>query len=217
MRNDMGLQRDVTHELKWDPITRNAEIAVAVKDGVATLGGTVDSYTRKLAAVRAAERVGGIHAVADELTVVLPDAQRHSDTELAHRVLEALRWDVMVPDERITARVEGGWVTLEGDVEWDYQREAATRAVRNLSGVRGLTTLLTLRPTVSPGDVSAHIRAALHRRAQEDLRGIVVETLGSSVILRGTVRSWAEKRDAERAAWAAPGVTRVEDRLVVMV
>ena len=217
MRNDMGLQRDVTHELKWDPVTRDAEIAVAVKDGVVTLGGTVDSYAKKFAAERAAERVSGIRVVADDLSVVLPGAHQRSDTELAHRVLDVLGWDILVPDHKLRARVEDGWVTLEGEVEWDYQRRAAARAVRNLTGVRGVTTLITLSPRISTYDVSQHIKDALRRRVELDARAIEVEAMGSSVILRGTVRSWAEKREAEQAAWAAPGVTRVEDRLVVQV
>ena len=215
MRNDMGLQRDVTHELKWDPVTRDAEIAVAVRDGVVTLGGTVDSYAKKFTAERLAEHVSGIRVVADELTVVPPDAQGRSDTELAHHVLEALRWDVLVPDERIKARVDDGWVTLEGEVEWDFQRRAAGRAVRNLTGVRGLSRRVTLAPRVSSGDVSGHIEEALRRHAQLEARNIEVEARGGTVVLRGTVRSWAERRDAERAAWAATGVTRVDDQLVV--
>ena len=215
MRNDMGLQRDVTHELKWDPITRDSEIAVAVRDGVVTLGGTVDSYAVKYAAERAAERVSGIHVVADELSVVLPGAAVRSDTELAHEVLHALRWDVFVPDEQVKARVQEGWVTLEGQVDWEYQRRAATRAVRNLTGVRGVTTLITIKPRVSTLDVSQHIKDALRRRAELAAGNVVVETKDGTVTLRGSVRSFAEKLDVERAAWSAPGVTRVDDRLVV--
>ena len=217
MRNDMGLQRDVTHELKWDPITKDAEIAVAVKDGVVTLGGTVATYAQKFAAERAAERVSGIHVVADELQVVLPSAHQRPDTEIAHRVRDALRWDVLVPDDQVKARVEAGWVTLEGEVEWDYQRRAAAAAVRNLTGVRGLSTLITIKPGISTDDVSRRIKDALRRHAEVDADGIEVEARDGSVILRGTVRSWAEKRDAEHAAWAAPGVSRVEDRLLVLV
>lgn len=215
MRTDMELQREVTTELRWDPSVRDEEVAVAVRDGVVTLGGTVDSFAVKLAALKAAERVGGVHAVADELDVRLPGPSQRSDTELAHQVVSALRWDVLVPDDRIKARLEQGWVTLEGEVEWEFERRAARRAVQNITGLRGVTNLVTLKQRASALDVSQRIKDALRRQAELDARMIEVEAADGAVTLHGTVHSWAERRQAEQAAWSAPGVTRVDDRLVV--
>ena len=215
MRTDLELQREVTNELRWDPRVRDDEIAVAARDGVVTLGGTVGSFAVKLAALKAAERVGGVHAVADDLDVKLPGSSQRSDTELAHQVVNALRWDVLVPDDRIKARVEQGWVTLEGEVEWEFERRAARRAVQNLTGVRGVTNLVALRARASTLDVSQRIKDALRRQAELDARKIEVEATDGAVTLRGTVHSWAERHQAEQAAWSAPGVTRVDDRLVV--
>ena len=215
MRTDMELQRDVTNELRWDPSVRDEEIAVAAREGVVTLGGTVDSYAVKVAALRAAERVGGVRAVADDLAVKLPATSRRSDTELAHQVVSVLRWHVLVPEDRVKARVEQGWVTLEGEVEWEFQRRMARRAVENLTGVLGVTNLVALEPRASALDVSRRIKDALRRRAELDARMIEVEATGGAVTLHGTVQSWAERRQAEQAAWSTPGVTRVDDRLVV--
>lgn len=215
MRSDMDVQREVMNELKWDPVTKNAEVAVSVRDGVVVLAGAVDSFAVKYAAPRAAERVGGVRGIADELEVRLASEHRRSDTDLAHQVVNALRWDVLVPDERIKARVENGWVWLEGEVEWAYQRDAAYRAVRNLTGVRGVSNLVAIKTHVSTFDVSARIKDALRRHAELDARQIEVEAKEGTVTLRGTVHSWAERREAEHAAWGAPGVTRVDDRLVV--
>ena len=215
MRTDMELQRDVTNELRWDPSVRDEEIAVAAREGVVTLGGTVDSYAVKVAALRAAERVGGVRAVADDLAVKLPGTSRRSDTELAHQVVSVLRWHVLVPEDRVKARVEQGWVTLEGEVEWEFQRRMARRAVENLTGVLGVTNLVALEPRASALDVSRRIKDALRRRAELDARMIEVEATGGAVTLHGTVQSWAERRQAEQAAWSTPGVTRVDDRLVV--
>ena len=146
MRTDAELQQEVMGELRRDPSVRDAEIAVAARGGVVTLGGTVDSFAARLAAVRAVERVPGVQAVADDLDVKLPGGSRRSDTELAHQVVSALRWDVLVPEDRVRARVEHGWVTLDGEVEWEYQRRMARRAIENLTGVLGVTNLVTLRP-----------------------------------------------------------------------
>ena len=217
MRSDTDLQRDVTSELRWDPSVRDEEVAVAVKDGVVTLGGSVDSYAAKYRAVRAAERVGGVKAVADEITVTLPSATQRSDTDLAHQVAQALEWHIQVPDERIKARVAHGWVTLDGEVEWEYQRQAAQRAARDLVGVRGLTNQITLKPKASPFDVSQRIKDALRRQAELDAGKIEVDVANGAVTLRGNVRSWAERREAEHAAWSAPGVIRVDDRLAVQL
>ena len=214
MRTDMELQRDVTNELKWDPRVRQEEIAVAAKDGVVTLGGTIDSYPAKYAAAHAAERVKGVRGVANEIEVKLPSTHERSDTELAHAAVEALQWDVLVPDA-VKARVTNGWLTLEGQVEWEFQRRAAERATTNLKGIRGISNLIAIRAHASPTDVSDRIKEALRRHAELDAREIQVEAHGGTVTLRGTVHSWSERRDAENAAWAAKGVSRVQDELVV--
>ncbi|MGZ8376081.1 MAG: BON domain-containing protein [Gemmatirosa sp.] len=215
MRTDLELQQDVTNELRWDPSVLDEEIAVGARDGVVTLGGTVDSFAAKWAAVRAAERVTGVRAVADDVEVKLPGGSQRSDTELAHRVVSALQWDVIVPDDRIKARVEHGWVTLEGEVDWEFQRRTARRAIQNLTGVRGVTNLVALRKQASPLDVSQRIKDALRRQAELDATAIHVDAKDGTVTLRGSVHSWAELRKVEQAAWSAPGVTRVEDQLVL--
>jgi len=215
MKTDMQLQRDVIDELRWDPAVGRAEIGVAAKDGVVTLSGEVDTFAQKYAAEHAATRVGGVRAVAEELTVKLPTATERSDTDLAHAAVTALRWDVEVPDDRVTVRVEDGWIALEGTVEWQYQRTAAVRALRYLTGVKGLTNLITVKPRASAPDVRAKIETALKRSAELDAQRIQVEASNGTVRLTGNVRSWAERNDAEQAAWSAPGVSKVEDRLLV--
>ena len=217
MRNDMELQRDVSNALKWEPITKEAEIAVSAKNGVVTLGGTVRSYPIKCAAERAAERVVGVCGVADDIDVQLPNPSRRSDTLLAHQAVNALRWIALVPDEKVQVRIGDGWLTLEGEVEWEYQRRAAARAVQNLTGVRGVTNLIALKPKASASEVLQRIEDALRRHAELESRDIEVDALDGAVTLRGTVHSWAERREAEYAAWGAPGVTRVDDRLAVML
>ena len=215
MKTDIQLQRDVIEELRWDPTVGRVEIGVAAKDGVITLSGEVDTFAQKYAAEHAAKRVGGVRAVAEELTVKLPSTTQRSDTELAHAAVNALRWDVVVPDDRVTVRVEDGWIALEGTVEWQYQRTAAERALRYLTGVKGLTNLITVKPRVTAADVRAKIETALERSAEIDAQQIHVEAFNGTVRLTGRVRSWAERNDAEQAAWSAPGVTKVEDRLLV--
>ena len=154
MKTDSQLQRDVIDELKWDPRVREAEIGVAAKDGVVTLTGFVDSYAQRTCAERAVERVGGVRVIAEELKVRLPGAFQRTDTDVAHAVANAMRWDIEVPDERIKARVENGWVWLDGDVDWQYQRQAAERAVRYLTGVKGVTNAVRLTPRASTYDVT---------------------------------------------------------------
>jgi osmotically-inducible protein OsmY len=215
MKTDMQLQRDVIDELRWDPAVGRAEIGVAAKDGVVTLSGEVETFAQKYAAEHAATRVGGVRAVAEELTVKLPTATERSDTDLAHAAVTALRWDIEVPDDRVTVRVEDGWIALEGTVEWQYQRTAAVRALRYLTGVKGLTNLITVKPRASVQDIRAKIETALKRSAELDALRIHVEASNGTVRLTGHVRSWAERNDAEQAAWSAPGVSKVEDRLLV--
>lgn len=216
MKTDSQVLRDVQDQLRWEPSVRESEIGVAARNGVVTLSGTVPSYADKFAAVRAAERVIGVHAVADEIEVKLPSTHTRTDTELAHAAVNALRWDIQVPDDRIKITVREGRITLEGEVEWQYQRSAAERALQNLTGVRSLSSLLSVKPKpASEYDVSQNIKETLRRSADLEADRITVEAHDGAVTLKGTVRSFAERRDAERAAWGAPGVTKVDDRLAV--
>lgn len=218
MKTDFELQKDVIEELRWDPSIKEKEIGVAVKEGVITLSGCVESYPEKQAAERAVERVFGVKAVANELEVKLPTDRIRPDTEIAHRVLEALAWDIQVPDEKLKVKVEDGWVTLMGDVQWSYQRDASMRAVRNLMGVRGVINKMTVTPpSVSAYDVTTKIKQALQRRAERDAERIIVVTKDNVVTLKGTVPTFAERRAAEGAAWAAPGVKEVHDEIVVTI
>jgi osmotically-inducible protein OsmY len=215
MLRDTELQKHVIDELRWEPSVKDEEIAVAAKDGVVTLSGSVDTYPQRYNAVHAAERVRGVRAVADEITVRPSGMHERSDTEIAHMAAEALRWSVEVPKERVKAKVSDGWITLEGMVDWQYERRAAERAVRYLTGVKGIIDLVTLKPRASSYDVSQRIKDALRRNAEEDAAAIEVTAHDGKVTLKGAVRSWAERRDAEYAAWNAMGVTDVDDRITV--
>lgn len=218
MKTNAQLQKDVIDELRWDAATRDCEIGVAARDSVVTLSGEVSSYSKKLAAEMAAERVSGVRAVAEDLIVKLPTSNERSDTDIAHAAVSALKWDVDVPDDKIQMKVENGWIILEGKVQSHFQRESAERAVRYLTGVRGVTNRIMLQPiTVKADEVSRKIRAALHRSAEFDAKNIHVETYDGRVTLKGHVRSWAERMDAERAVWSAPGVMAVDDQLSVSV
>ncbi|MGH7677777.1 MAG: BON domain-containing protein [Gemmatimonadaceae bacterium] len=215
MRSDSQVQIDVADELRCDPLVGSAEIGVSVRRGIATLSGTLESYARKCAAIRAAERVIGVTAVADGLLVLPPDHLNRTDAELARAVLNALLWDVEVPDEKVAARVNEGWVWLDGEVELACEKAAAERAIRYLTGLRGVTNRLYTKSRTFAPEIRRRIEDALTRNAEADAKRISVETADGTVTLRGTVRSWAERSDAERAAWAAPGVTRVNDQLTV--
>ena len=214
-KTDAQVQRDVIDELRWDPSVATAEIGVAAKNGVVTISGQVENFAKKYAAARAVERVAGVVAVADEITVSLPHAHKRNDTELAHAIADALRWDVQVPDDKVKARVDQGWVWLEGEVEWQFQSRAAERAIRNLTGVRGVTNILQVKQRPSAPDVKQRIENALKRNAELEARKIQVDTSEGRVTLRGKVHSWSERADAERAAWSAAGVTEVSDELLV--
>jgi osmotically-inducible protein OsmY len=214
-RTDAEIQRDITDELKYDPSFEDDDIAVAVRDGVVTLAGYVKSYLDKWKAERVASRIKGVKAIANDLEVRLPSSSERSDPDIARAAVDALRWNVSVPHDRIKVKVEKGWVTLEGDVDWYFQREAAARAVRSLTGVRGVTNLITVKAQPTPEDVKQKIKEALQRGAQFDADRITVDVDGHRAILRGTVRSYAERRDAERAALNAPGITEVENKLIV--
>ena len=214
-KTDKELHRDVVEELSWQPSISDSEIGVSVKDGVATLSGFVQNYAQKRAAERAVRAVGGIRAVAEELEVKVQGAFARSDTEIAHQAANALSWDVEVPMDTVKVRVENGWLTLEGQVAWQYQRTSAGRAVRNLAGVKGVSNAVTLRAHASASDVSQRIEAALCRSADHGAHAVQVEARDGTVTLRGEVHSWAQRRDVEWAAWAAAGVNHVDDRTTV--
>jgi osmotically-inducible protein OsmY len=216
IRTDEAIQTDVLEELKWDAHVRPNEIGVAVKDGIVTLNGWVDSFLKKMAAQEAAHRVPGVKAVANDIEVRLPGFAERTDTDLAAAVLGALRWDAAIPAGKVDVTVSQGWVRLEGEVDHGFQKRDALRAICRLSGVKGITNLMVVKPRVLPTDLKQQIERALLRNAQTDARNITVEMEGSRVILRGTVRSYAEKQAAEdTACWSAPGVTEVDNRIVV--
>jgi osmotically-inducible protein OsmY len=215
MRKDIEIQNDVVAELKWQTGLQDDDIAVGVREGVVTLGGTVSSYGDKMTAERVASRIKGVQAIANDIEVRIPSSYSRSDPDIAHAALDALKWDIAVPEHLIKVKVDKGWLTLEGEVEWNYQREAAERVVRYLTGVKGVTNLIRMRVHAAPADVKKKITDALARSAQVDAEHVSVEIAGNKAILRGTVRSYAESRDAMRAARNAPGITEVENRLTV--
>ena len=215
MKSDIQIQEDVKREFKWDPLINESKIDVAVKNGVVTLSGNVDSYIKKIAAERDAKKIAGVKAIAEDIQIGVDVADNKTDTEIAAAVVNALKWHAGVKEEMIKAKVENGVVTLEGEVEWEYQRSNARKAVENLVGVRSVVNLITVKPKFSTSDIQQRINAAFHRSATVDAKQIDVTVSGSKVILNGKVRSLAEKEDAEAAVWNAPGVISVESKLEI--
>lgn len=214
--SDIKLQQDVLDELNWDTRVRPNEIGVSVKDGVVTLTGQVDNFLKRWAAQEAALRVRGVRAVANDLEVKLPTVAERTDTELARAVIGALTWDAEIPTQDVHVAVSNGWVTLTGQIDVYFQRDAAERAVRHLAGVRGVSNALTVRqPTPAPTDVQQRIERALVRNAEIDAAAITVEVQGHKAILKGAVRSYPEKRAAEASARSAPGISEVDNRITI--
>jgi osmotically-inducible protein OsmY len=216
MKTDTQLKKDVSSELEWDPAVNAAGVGVAVKDGVVTLSGHLDNYAQKYAVERAVQRVEGVKAVAVELDVKLAPDHKRSDTEIAQAAEQAFSWHSLIPAEPIRVKVEKGWITLTGELDWAFQRTNAEKAVRPLTGVIGVTNSITLKPQAAPVNVTTRIQDALTRHAQTEARNIDVAVSGAVVTLRGKVHSWSERAAAQGAAWSAPGITQVVNELQVV-
>lgn len=215
MKSDSRLQRDVQAELQWDPSLDHADIGVAVIDGVVTLSGCVKSFAEKLAAERAARRVAGVRAIAQELQVRFAADPKTGDHEIAKRIVDVLRWNALVPQQGIDIKVEQGWVTLSGHVAWHYQSEEARRLASGINGVTGVSNNLIVTKQPVQSDLRQRIKAALDRQADIDAAAVTITIEGGKVTLGGKVRAPYERRIAEQAAWSAPGVTQVEDRIAI--
>lgn len=217
MKSDIQIQKDVMDELKWQPFLNASEIGVGVKNGIVTLSGQIDTYSKKLSAENAAKKVTGVKAIAEDIQIGVSPAYNKTDAEIAEAVLNALKWHTAVQEEKIKIKVENGNVTLDGEVEWEYHRTNAKTAIENLTGVRSVFNLITVKPKIAASDIEQKISAAFHRSATIDSKKITAEVMGSRVTLRGTVRSFTEKEDAENVAWNAPGVISVTSKIEIEV
>jgi len=215
MKTDKQLKNDILAELRWEPSVNAEQIGVEVKDGVVTLAGHVDSFVEKWAAEKAAKKVSGVRALAVEMDVKLPSLSQRNDADIARSADSALEWTTYLPRNAIKIQVEGGWVTLDGDVEWEYQRRAALSAVRNLMGVKGINNNIVIKSKVTANGVKADIIDALKRRAITDSQKIVVDVHGADVTLSGTVDNWAERDLARHSAWSTAGVQNVQNNIIV--
>jgi osmotically-inducible protein OsmY len=214
-KNDADLQRDVLAELAWEPSIDHADIGVAVIDGIVALSGYVKTYAEKVAAERAAMRVAGVHALANDIRVRCVADSKSADHEIARRILDIFAYDVLIPHQNIQVAVERGWVSLTGEVDWKYQSDEATQAASKVSGVTGVANNIVISTKASTPDIRRRIEEAFKRQAGLDAAAVTIATNGNKVTLGGRVKAWHERRLAERAAWAAPGVTQVDDRIVV--
>ena len=214
-KTDEEIQKDVLAELKWDARVAPNEIGITVKNGVVTLTGHVDSFYKKWAAEQAAHRVRGVMAVASDLELRLPSTSERTDDEIAAAAVQAIESDALLAGNKLQVTVSQGWITVSGEVEWNFQKEDAERRLHRLWGVKGVTNLITVKVRPTPAELKDKIEKALVRSAQLDAKQIQVDVQGSKATLKGTVRSWSEREEAERTAWAAPGITQVEDQLQV--
>lgn len=215
MKTDSQLRRDVIDELEWEPSIDASQIGVAASAGVITLTGTVPRYTEKMEAERLAKSIAGVKAVANDIEVRLPGASERNDTEIASAALNALKWHTSIPDDKITVTVRDGWITLDGNLDWQFQRMAARNAVCHLVGVKGVSNNTTIGPKPKAADVKSKIEAAFKRKAELDAGHVQVDAAGGVVKLKGYVDSWSEFTEAERVAWAAPGVIAVDNGLTI--
>lgn len=215
MKTDSEIKKDVLDELKWDASINETEVGVAVKDGIVTLTGYLSSYIEKIAAEKAAKRVEGVKAVVENIEVKLISSSKRTDLDIAKAAVDRLTWDSSVPKDAIIVKVEDGWVTLEGNVNWNYQKEAAKKAIQNLWGVKGVTNLVVIKSAIEPTQVKENIKKTFERNAILDAQKIDVRTEGHKVTLSGYVSSWDEKQQAKDAAWSAPGVWEIEDNLKI--
>lgn len=215
MKTDAELKREVEAELAWDPAVQDSAIGVAVKDGVVTLSGHVGIYPEKRAAEKALERVSGVRAAAIEIDVLLSPHHKRSDTDIAHSAEEALRWHALVPASAVRLTVKEGWITLKGELDWEYQRRSVEQALRHLTGVVGISNEIMLRHKATSGDIDRRIGEALQRQTAREVRRLKIDVSGDTVTLSGPVHSWHERNAARGAAWSAPGVRHVVDKLSV--
>jgi osmotically-inducible protein OsmY len=215
MKTDLEIQKNVMEELKWEPFLKASEIGVAVKNGVVTLNGTVDSYSKKISAEKAAKRVLGVKAVAEDIEVKLGIESKKNDTEIAETILKTLKWHSAIAENKIKIKVENGWVSLDGEAEWEFQKNAAKTAIEGLSGVLGIFNNIKIKPTIVATDIKQKINAAFLRSATIDSEKVMVNVIGSKVILSGKVKSYSEKKEAENAAWFAPGVSQVDSQIEI--